>query len=82
MKKREFLRKAGLLSASILVVPSLGYEGKSSDVKPVITKETESSVPMKPCYRKRSCGIPTERAIGQVNAIMELQCKRCWIIYP
>ena len=58
MKKREFLRKAGLLSASILVVPSLGYEGKSSDVKPVITKETESSVPMKLVIGSDHAGFP------------------------
>lgn len=58
MKKREFLRKAGLLSASILVVPSLGYEGKSSDIKPVITKETESTVPMKLVIGSDHAGFP------------------------
>ena len=58
MRKREFLKKAGLLSASVLVVPFLGYGGKSFDVKSIVTEETESSVPMKLVIGSDHAGFP------------------------
>ena len=47
MRKREFLKKAGLLSASALVVPFMGQGSEATNVKSRITEKTESSVPMK-----------------------------------
>ena len=62
MKKREFIKKTGILSVSMLAVPSLGFvekltnnlynlkkpaaTGMNNNVNPVITAESESSVPI------------------------------------
>jgi hypothetical protein len=32
MKKREFIKKTGILSVSMLAVPSLGFGGKSTKI--------------------------------------------------
>jgi ribose 5-phosphate isomerase B len=58
MRKRDFLKKAGLLSASMLVVPSLGFSDKSSSVKSVVTEEPESSAPMKLVIGSDHAGFP------------------------
>jgi len=58
MRKREFIRKAGLLSASMLVVPSLGFRRKSSNVNAVVTEESELSVPMKLVIGSDHAGFP------------------------
>lgn len=58
MRKREFLKKAGLLSASALVVPFLGFGGKSSNVKSLVTEKTGSSVLMKLVIGSDHAGFP------------------------
>jgi ribose 5-phosphate isomerase B len=58
MRKREFLRKAGLLSASMLVIPSRGIGGKSSDVESPVTEETGSGVLMKLVTGSDHAGFP------------------------
>jgi ribose 5-phosphate isomerase B len=58
MRKREFIGKAGLLSASMLVVPSLGFGRKSSNVNHVVTEESELSVPMKLVIGSDHAGFP------------------------
>jgi ribose 5-phosphate isomerase B len=58
MLKRDFLKKAGLLSASMLAVPSLGSGGKSSYIKSVVTEEAGSSVPMKLVIGSDHAGFP------------------------
>ncbi|HUU99519.1 MAG TPA: RpiB/LacA/LacB family sugar-phosphate isomerase [Bacteroidales bacterium] len=47
MRKREFIRKAGLLSASMLVVPSMGFGRKSSNINPMVTAESKLNVQIK-----------------------------------
>jgi ribose 5-phosphate isomerase B len=58
MRKREFIKKAGLLSASMLVTPSIGIEAKSSDSTPVVTPESKSAVPMKLVIGSDHAGFP------------------------
>jgi ribose 5-phosphate isomerase B len=74
MRKREFIKKAGLLSASMLAVTSLGFGKKSTyylnnlkkqeaikiykNVNPVITEENESSVPIKLVIGSDHAGLP------------------------
>lgn len=58
MRKREFLKKAGLLSASILAVPSPGIEGGSSDVEPVTISETRSDISMNLVIGSDHAGFP------------------------
>jgi ribose 5-phosphate isomerase B len=58
MRKREFIKKAGLLSASMLVTPSIGIEAKSSDSNPVVTPESKSPVPMKLVIGSDHAGFP------------------------
>jgi ribose 5-phosphate isomerase B len=58
MKKREFLKKAGLISTSMLVLPSFGSGGKPSDIKSGITEEMESVVPMKLVIGSDHAGFP------------------------
>lgn len=63
MKKREFIKNAGILTASMLAVPSLGFGEKRindlnnlkkqaateiySKVNPVLSKESESRIPVR-----------------------------------
>jgi ribose 5-phosphate isomerase B len=58
MKKREFLKKAGLISTSMLVLPSFGSGGKPSEIKSGITEEMESVVPMKLVIGSDHAGFP------------------------
>jgi len=74
MRKREFVKKAALLSASVLAVPSLGFGGKSTNnsnnkkkqatneiynnVNPAFTKENESNVPIRLVIGSDHAGFP------------------------
>lgn len=58
MEKREFLKKTGLLSASLLVVPTLGFGGESAEVKSVITEESGSGAQMKLVIGSDHAGFP------------------------
>jgi ribose 5-phosphate isomerase B len=74
MRKREFIRKAGIISASMLAVPSLGFGKKSTNdlnnlkkqagteiynnVNPVITKESELTIPMQLVIGSDHAGFP------------------------
>ena len=59
MRKREFLKKAGLLSASMLVVPSLGLWKQIVSMLNIWSPETTGSGDSdETCYRQRSCRIP------------------------
>ena len=58
MEKREFLKKASLLSGSMLVAPSVGFGEDSSNVISVVTKETGSNVPMKLVIGSDHAGFP------------------------
>jgi ribose 5-phosphate isomerase B len=74
MKKREFIKKAGIFSGSMLAVPSLGLWAKSTsninnlteqaatemynNVNPVITEESESNLPIKLVIGSDHAGFP------------------------
>jgi ribose 5-phosphate isomerase B len=58
MEKREFMRKASVLSASMLIVPSLGYGKKSSNINPVVAEKNESNVPMNLVIGSDHAGFP------------------------
>jgi len=74
MRKREFIKKTGILSVSMLTVPSLGFGEKSTNnlnnlkkqaatemynnVNPVITEESESNVPIKLVIGSDHAGFP------------------------
>lgn len=74
MRKREFIKKTGILSVSMLAVPSLGFGEKSpeylnnlkkqadnetyNNVKPVIIKKSESSIPIKLVIGSDHAGFP------------------------
>ena len=47
MKKREFLKKAGLLSASVLTAPALGFGKESSGTRTLKMEESRSAATMK-----------------------------------
>ena len=75
MRKREFIKKAGLLSASMLVVPSLGFGGKSSNVKSVVTEETGSSVPMKLVIGSDHAGFPLKSPLVKLLQLWNYNVK-------
>jgi ribose 5-phosphate isomerase B len=74
MRKREFIKKAGILSVSVLAVPSTGFGEKSTNnlnnlpkqaatemhnnVSQVITRERELSVPIKLVIGSDHAGFP------------------------
>lgn len=74
MRKREFVKKAGILSASVLAVPTLGLGGKSTNNSnnkkkqatteiynngsPAFTKENESNVPIRLVIGSDHAGFP------------------------
>lgn len=74
MKKREFIRKAGLLTTSVLAVPLFGFKKKSlnnigiereqesgysdTEVAPILKKETAVSVTMKLVIGSDHAGFP------------------------
>jgi len=74
MRKREFVKKAALLTSSVLAVPSLGFGGKSTynsnnkkkqatteiynNINPSFTKENESKVPVRLVIGSDHAGFP------------------------
>lgn len=58
MRKREFFKKIGIVSASMLVVPSLGFEKKSSDADPFVTSESKPALPVKLVIGSDHAGFP------------------------
>jgi ribose 5-phosphate isomerase B len=66
MKKREFLKKGGLISASMLVLPSIGLGGKTSEIKYRVGEEMESSVPMKLVIGSDHAGFPLKGPLIKV----------------
>jgi ribose 5-phosphate isomerase B len=58
MRKREFLKKAGLLSASMLALPATGYESKSAGIIKISAGETNSDDPMKLVIGSDHAGFP------------------------
>jgi ribose 5-phosphate isomerase B len=84
MRKREFIKKAGILSVSMLAIPSTGFWGKSTNnrnnlkkqtaaemynnVNPVITGENESGVPVKLVIGSDHAGFPLK---GQLLKLLQ-----------
>ena len=66
MRKREFLKKAGLLAASALVVPFLGQGSESTNVKSLVTEKTESGVPMKLVIGSDHAGFPLKGPLVRI----------------
>jgi ribose 5-phosphate isomerase B len=58
MRKREFIKKAGLLSASMLVVSSPKLKEKSAEVNPFVANESKSPVQMKLVIGSDHAGFP------------------------
>jgi ribose 5-phosphate isomerase B len=58
MEKREFMRKASVLSASMLIVPSLGYGKKSSNINPVVAEKNKLNVRMNLVIGSDHAGFP------------------------
>ena len=58
MEKREFMRKASVLSASMLIVPSLGYGKKYSNINPVAAEKNELKVAMNLVIGSDHAGFP------------------------
>ena len=79
MRKREFVKKAGMLSASVLAVPSLGFGGKSTNnrnnltkqartevydnVNPALIKENESNIPIRLVIGSDHAGFPLKGSL-------------------
>jgi ribose 5-phosphate isomerase B len=66
MIKRDFLKKAGLLSASMLVVPSIGANMKSSDIKYTVPEKNEPGVPVKLVIGSDHAGFPLKGPLIKV----------------
>jgi len=66
MKKREFIKKASVLSASMLAVPSLGSGKLSSTVNPIVAEKSELSVPMKLVIGSDHAGFPLKGPLSKV----------------
>jgi len=66
MKKREFIKKASVLSASMLAVPSLGSGKLSSTVNPIVAEKSELSVPMKLVIGSDHAGFPLKGPLIKV----------------
>ena len=66
MRKREFLKKAGLLSASLMGVSSMTSGVKSSDFKSVFKEESGSNVPMKLVIGSDHAGFPLKGPLIRV----------------
>ena len=63
MRKREFLKKAGLLSASMLAVPAMAFESKSADTLTMVTGETEPVVKMNLVIGSDHAGFPLKGTV-------------------
>lgn len=66
MRKRDFLKKAGLLSASMLVVPSIGANGKSADVKNAVPEKSTPGVPVTLVIGSDHAGFPLKGPLVKV----------------
>ena len=58
MRKREFLKKAGLLSASVLTVPSMGFNSSSSDARSEVNGEADSGASVRLVIGSDHAGFP------------------------
>jgi ribose 5-phosphate isomerase B len=58
MRKREFIRKAGLFSASMLVSPSLGFGRKPANVSQLASEESDTYLPLKLVIGSDHAGFP------------------------
>ena len=58
MRKREFVRKAGLFSASMLVAPSLGFGRKSANISQLATEDSDINVTLKLIIGSDHAGFP------------------------
>jgi hypothetical protein len=58
MRKREFIKKAGLVSATLLVTPSLGFGAKPSGEESGIAAGNNPSAPMKLVIGSDHAGFP------------------------
>jgi len=58
MRKREFLKKAGLLSASMMAVSAAGFGSKPVNAENVAAEGTESDVPLKLVIGSDHAGFP------------------------
>ena len=58
MRKREFVRKAGLFSASMLVAPSLGFGRKSANISQLATEDSDINVNLKLIIGSDHAGFP------------------------
>jgi ribose 5-phosphate isomerase B len=58
MKKREFLKKAGLFSASMLVSSSQGFGRKPANVSHVVTGDSDENVPLTLIIGSDHAGFP------------------------
>jgi ribose 5-phosphate isomerase B len=71
MKKREFVKKAGILSASVLAVPSLGFGEKSPDYRNTLNKQaaTENFNKVNSSFaEEKEPDIPIRLVIGSDHA--------------
>ncbi len=71
MRKREFVKKAGILSASVLAVPSLGFGEKSPDNRYNLIKQaaTENFNDVNPSFAKeKERDAPIRLVIGSDHA--------------
>ncbi len=66
MKKREFLKKAGLLSGSMLVLPSVVFGNKLSDLNYLVTETSGSVVPMKLVIGSDHAGFPLKGPLVKI----------------
>ena len=66
MRKRDFLKKAGILSASMLVVPSIGANGKSADVKNAVPEKSTPGVPVTLVIGSDHAGFPLKGPLVKV----------------
>ncbi len=66
MNKSEFIRKAGMLSASLLMVPSLGFGKKSSNSNPIFTGKREFTPPMNLVIGSDHAGFPLKVPLIEV----------------
>jgi ribose 5-phosphate isomerase B len=66
MKKRDFLKKGGLISASMLVLPSIGLGSKTSEVKYRVDEEMGSGIQMKLVIGSDHAGFPLKGPLIKV----------------
>lgn len=75
MKKREFIKKASLLSASMLGVSSLGFSKNKSVNNPGIGKEFKPSAPMNLVIGSDHAGFPLKAPLVKILKSMNYNVK-------